>query len=214
MNLSLSVDSQESIVSLSAFFGPDYEKAHGNVFMNIWNNATFKGWAPLVFPKLQTQGTRSLVRIRIIVENRTIRELVEEESLKFIANDVLDLETDCRLSDFYVLPCRSFYNAESNTINVMSQPEPGDEPLTNFMTPSEIRLFRGLGLTLLNTLVASESRLRVMCLEASGGNNAEDMVKLVNYYKRIGFQSVSDDPVFLAHGYNDFNVPMTRHWRP
>ena len=45
-------------------------------------------------------------------------------------------------------------------------------------------------------------------LEASGGENANDMKKLVNYYRSLSFKPWTEDKRELQLGYDNMAVPM------
>lgn len=170
--------------SLDAYIGKKYTKQFGNKFANYW-------------------GGNRLFSLDMISGN-TIGNLVpEEQSDKYKWNVDKELG-DYRLGHFYFYASPKYDSEDKAKKNMIK----------SLMTDQEQVFFKGLGFHLLCILIKNMIHEKALpsnghvVLEASGGENAKDMEKLVDYYRSLSFVPWSENTRALEDGYKDFLVPM------
>ena len=120
--------------------------------------------------------------------NKDIISMSQEKY--FINNSLMYRKCNIRMCEFYVYPNHNYEHS---------------------LTCDEYNLFKGIGRNTLLWVLENMNEFNGDCnmiVEASGGNDENDMENLTKYYKKIGFYPISEDNEYLCLGYSEFHVVM------
>jgi len=192
-------------VDIFGYFGEDYPKSK---FFNLWNSSNHDLYST-------SHHLFTLGFVFYDNESSVNKDIISSSQEKYFINDnLMHRNSNIRMHSFYVYPNYVKYDINTNTFVYIGSDYSNYESLVSvkdISTYDEYQLYKGIGReTLLWTLenLNEFNENSNMIIEASGGMDVEDMIKLTNYYRHIGFYPINESDEYLKLGYSEFHVVM------